>query len=175
MTNLLHRLNQREIPLCLFFNKINQQKFISLFFSIISRLGDGIFWYAIMLSLPFIYGMDGVYTALHMSIVGLVALFIYKWMKTSTQRIRPYQFNENIFKNVAALDQFSFPSGHTMHAVSFTIVLLSYYPEWALLVVPFTALVAMSRLVLGLHYPSDVLIGTMIGASLSIGSFFIVL
>ncbi|MGV6810018.1 MAG: phosphatase PAP2 family protein [bacterium] len=173
MTNLLHRLNQREIPICLFFNKINQKKFTSLFFSMISRLGDGVFWYTIMLSLPFIYGKDGIYSALHMSIVGLVALLIYKWMKTSTQRVRPYHFNKNIFQNVAALDQFSFPSGHTMHAVSFSIILLSYYPEWVLLVLPFTLLVALSRLVLGLHYPSDVLIGIAIGASLSISSFFI--
>lgn len=173
MTNLLHRLNRREIPICLFFNKINQKKLTSLFFSTISRLGDGIFWYAIMLSLPLIYGESGIYSAAHMSIVGLIALFIYKWMKTSTQRVRPYHFNKNICQNVAALDQFSFPSGHTMHAVSFSIILLSYYPEWAVLVLPFTLLVALSRLVLGLHYPSDVLIGIAIGATLSIGSLFI--
>lgn len=174
MINLLHRMNQREIPICIFFNKINQKKAISLFFSIISRLGDGIFWYMLMLSLPLIYGPAGIYAALHMGIVGLIALMIYKWMKTSTQRVRPYQFDQrNIFKNVAALDQFSFPSGHTMHAVSFTIVLLSYFPEWWGLAIPFTMLVAMSRLVLGLHYPTDVLMGILIGTSLSVSSILI--
>lgn len=176
MINWFNRMNQREIPICIFFNKINQRKAVSLFFSVISRLGDGIFWYALMLSLPFIYGATGIYAALHMGVVGLIALMIYKWMKTSTQRVRPYQYDqENIFKNVAALDQFSFPSGHTMHAVSFTIVLLSYFPAWWPLVVPFTILVAMSRLVLGLHYPTDVLMGTLIGATLSLTSIFIIL
>lgn len=173
MINLLHRMNHAEIPICLFFNRINQRKLISKFFSIVSRLGDGIFWYILMLSLPFIHGMSGVYTALHMGIVGLLALAVYKWMKTSTQRPRPYQFSDNIFKNVAALDQFSFPSGHTMHAVSFTIVLLSYHPAWWPLVVPFAILVALSRLILGLHYPSDVLMGALIGSTLSLSSFIV--
>jgi membrane-associated phospholipid phosphatase len=61
---------------------------------------------------------------------------------------------------VAPLDEFSFPSGHTLHAVSFTIVALAYYPWLAPLLVPFTAGVALSRVVLGLHYPSDVLAAT---------------
>lgn len=176
MINWFNRMNQREIPICIFFNKINQRKAVSLFFYIISRLGNGVFWYSIILSLPLIYGAAGIHAALHMVISGLIGLVIYKWMKTSTQRVRPYQYDqENIFKNVAALDQFSFPSGHTMHAVNFMIVLLSYFPAWWTLVVPFTILVAMSRLVLGLHYPTDVLIGALIGAMLSLMSIFILL
>jgi undecaprenyl-diphosphatase len=57
---------------------------------------------------------------------------------------------------VAPLDEFSFPPD-TLHAVSFTIVALAYYPWLAPLLVPFTLGVALSRVVLGLHYPSDVL------------------
>lgn len=62
-----------------------------------------------------------------------------------------------------ALDRFSFPSGHTLHAVAFSCVALAYYPALAPLLLPFTGLVAMSRPVLGLHYPSDVLAGALIG------------
>jgi undecaprenyl-diphosphatase len=62
------------------------------------------------------------------------------------------------------LDQFSFPSGHTMHAVGFSIVALSYHPELFWLLVPFAALVALSRPILGLHYPSDVVAGAALGA-----------
>lgn len=172
MNSLLHRLNQTEIPSCLFFNKINRKKYISHFFAVISRLGNGVFWYCLMLALPLIYGVTALRTVLHMLVVAVIALIIYKWLKQGTRRIRPYSYHHDILQNVPALDQFSFPSGHTMHAVGFTTVLLHYYPEWALLLIPFTILVGLSRLILGLHYPSDVLIGFLIGYGLAINSFW---
>jgi undecaprenyl-diphosphatase len=46
-------------------------------------------------------------------------------------------------------------------------VAIFYYPRLAWLVIPFTGLVAVSRLVLGLHYPSDVLAGALLGAGLA--------
>lgn len=171
MNSFLHQLNQREIPGCLFFNRINHKKSVSRFFAAISRLGNGIFWYVLMLALPVIYGVSAWETVLHMLLVAILALIIYKRLKSGTQRIRPFSYNENILHNVPALDQFSFPSGHTMHAVGFTTVLLHYYPEWALLLIPFTILVGLSRLVLGLHYPSDVIMGFIIGYGLAMASF----
>ena len=170
----LHQLNAHEIPLCLLFNRINHLRPVSLFFALISRLGDGVFWYVLMLLLPVFYGLGAIQVSLHMAIVSVIGLGLYKWLKLSTVRVRPYRFNENILQNVAALDQFSFPSGHTLHAVSFCAVLLSYYPEWAVLVIPFAALVALSRVILGLHYPSDVLIGALLGLGLAQGSIALV-
>lgn len=54
---------------------------------------------------------------------------------------------------MAPLDEFSFPSGHTLHAVAFSLVAMAHYPVLAWALVPFTASVAVSRVVLGLHYP----------------------
>jgi undecaprenyl-diphosphatase len=68
-----------------------------------------------------------------------------------------------ILQKTAALDQYSFPSGHTLHAVNFTLICSAYLPELALPLAWFTAMVAVSRPVLGLHYPSDVLAGAAIG------------
>jgi undecaprenyl-diphosphatase len=73
-----------------------------------------------------------------------------------------------------ALDRYSFPSGHTLHAVSFTILAVHSFPELAWLLVPFAALIAASRVVLGLHYPSDVAAGALIGAALATLSMVLV-
>jgi membrane-associated phospholipid phosphatase len=65
------------------------------------------------------------------------------------------------------LDHFSFPSGHTLHAVMVTITLGYIQPLLLILMLPFTILVALSRMILGLHYPSDVIVGAVIGASVA--------
>ncbi len=173
MKTTLIRINDFEIPLCLFFNRVNRKALVNRFFRVVSRLGDGVLWYIIMLSLPVLYGADGIIPALTMALTGISGLAIYKLMKTSTRRQRPYHYADDIMQGVRALDQFSFPSGHTLHAVGFSVSLLHFYPTWAVVLVPFAILVALSRLVLGLHYPSDVLIGAGIGYSLA--SWFVVL
>ncbi len=71
------------------------------------------------------------------------------------------------------LDQFSFPSGHTLHATVFSIVAVYYFPVLIWLVLPFSVMVALSRPILGLHYPSDVLAGALIGAALAAASIFL--
>jgi membrane-associated phospholipid phosphatase len=51
------------------------------------------------------------------------------------------------------------PSGHALHAVAFTTIASPSYPQHSWFLIPFTFLIALSRMVLGLHYPNDVLAG----------------
>ena len=102
-----------------------------------------------------------------MAITGLIAAAMYRYLKRWTRRPRPFRAHRQIVVLVAPLDEFSFPSGHTLHAVSFTIVALAYFPILAPLLIPFMLLVAMSRVVLGLHYPSDVVAASLIGVALA--------
>lgn len=57
--------------------------------------------------------------------------------------------------------------GHARHAVSFTLIALHYFPTLTSTLIPFTLMVALSRPVLGLHYPSDVFAGALLGAGLA--------
>jgi len=151
---------------CLRFNHAAAIPWLRALFRAVSRLGDGIFWYALMTGLLAIGGTAALPAVAHMAGVGAVGIAVYKWLKSRTLRPRPYQVQTAISLGTDPLDQFSFPSGHTLHAVSFSIVGVAHYPALAGLLAPFALLVAASRLVLGLHYPTDVLAGAAIGAAL---------
>lgn len=142
-------------------------------FRAVSRLGDGVAWYVLMLALLLSLGADAAPAVLHMIVAGLACTVLYKVIKRGTVRPRPYQAQPGIQLFAAPLDRFSFPSGHTLHAVAFTLVAVVYYPWLAWIAVPFTLLVAASRVLLGLHYPSDVLAGVAIGALVAAASFLV--
>lgn len=131
-----------------------------------SRLGDGVLWYALMLSLPFLAGRDGRACATQMAIAGLMCVSLYWVLKRWAARPRPFTACSDIRLCARALDRFSFPSGHTLHAVAFTLIVVEHFPTMGWALWPFTVLVAVSRIALGLHYPSDVAAGAMIGAGI---------
>ncbi len=160
---MLQRLSVRELPVCRRVNLLCERPTIARFFAVVSRLGDGVFWYSLMAILPLVHGPAAGEVVLEMALTGLISLTLYKRLKGTTLRQRPFQMDHGIRLGTAPLDAYSFPSGHTLHAVGFSCVLLSHLPVWAPLVVPFAALVAASRVVLGLHYPSDVAAGAALG------------
>ncbi|MBT2766084.1 phosphatase PAP2 family protein [Stenotrophomonas sp. ISL-67] len=166
-TTPLDALRGRETRWCRRANHYCRHRRVRRAFSVVSRLGDGVFWYALMGALVLLDGFDGLRASLHMAATGLMALLLYKGLKRWTRRPRPYAADLRIRAWVAPLDEFSFPSGHTLHAVSFTIVALAYYPWLAPVLVPFAMAVGVSRVVLGLHYPTDVLAATAIATALA--------
>lgn len=157
-------INNLDLALCLRCNRVSHFRFWRLFFRTVSRLGDGMFWYALMALMPLACGAAAWPTVTRMALAGALGLGLYKWLKAKTSRPRPYQVYTAIFAAAPALDRFSFPSGHTLHAVSFSLVAVAGFPSLAPLLFSFSFLVALSRPVLGLHYPSDVLAGALLGA-----------
>ena len=168
---LLQRAIEFESSLCRRINKVCHRNWLNSFFSIISRLGDGVIWYALTLTLPLIFGYEAITVSLQMTVVGIIGLLIYKLIKHYTERPRPYSVLNDIKLGAAPLDKYSFPSGHTLHAVSFSLICIHYYPQTAWLLIPIASLIALSRIALGLHYPTDVLAGATIGYLISIISF----
>lgn len=159
----VQRMVAFEVAVCGVFNRASRPRHIQLFFVYISRLGDGGLWYAAMLALPFLFGGRGLATSAQMICVGLLNLIIYKTIKQLAGRARPCDMDPRISLGTAPLDQYSFPSGHTMHAVAFSTVITSQHGELMWFVIPLSSLIALSRLVLGLHFPTDVIAGALIG------------
>ena len=162
----------RDAGWCLRANRWGEWNAVRHFFAVISRLGDGVFWYTLMAVLVIADGYAGLAASAHLAATGAIALLLYKGLKRWTKRPRPFASDMRIRAWIAPLDEFSFPSGHTLHAVAFSIVAVAHYPLRATVLLPFTACVALSRVVLGLHYPSDVLAAIGIGSALAATSWW---
>ena len=169
----LDRVQRCDERLCLWLNGASRHALVLHALRGVSWLGDGILWYALMLALLVHGGTEAVPGVLHMISVGVVGTTTYRVLKRGTSRRRPYQVMPAIAAGAVPLDAYSFPSGHTLHAVAFTIVAASYYPTLAGVLAAFTGLTAASRVVLGLHYPSDVAAGALIGCAIAGTSFWV--
>jgi undecaprenyl-diphosphatase len=140
-------------------------------FNTVSRVGDGWIWFAVIACLPWAGGPTGPSASVRMIGVGIVNLLIYTIVKRWIARPRPFRTCPGIRECARSLDEFSFPSGHTLHSVACSLILTVYYPVLGLVVWPLTLLIAVSRVVLGLHYPSDVIVGALIGGITAAVSF----
>jgi len=168
------RLDAAERGLCVCLNRAARRQSVKRLFSLVSRLGDGMFWYGLMVALALFEGADGQVAALQMGLVALVGVGIYKLLKGTLVRERPFVSHVGVMCATAPLDRYSFPSGHTLQAVLFTTVALAWFPWLAPLLVPFALLVALSRVILGLHYPSDVVAGALLGWLLARAALWLV-
>ncbi|MHB1896787.1 MAG: phosphatase PAP2 family protein [Metallibacterium sp.] len=158
------------LRLCLRANRWGARRVVGALFRLVSRLGDGVFWYVLMAVLSVFGGERGLRATVEMAATGLLALTLYRLLKHWTQRPRPFRSVDGIVAHVPPLDEFSFPSGHTLQAVSFSLIACAWFPMLTPLLLVFTLLVAASRIVLGLHYPSDVLAASAIGLVLGSGA-----
>lgn len=169
----LARIQRWDDSLCVRVNRGAQQPQVLLLLQALSWLGNGVFWYALMLALLLADPRGAALPVLHMAFVGIVCTCCYKMVKHRTVRTRPYEANPLVLAGAGALDRFSFPSGHTLHAVAFSLVACAHYPALGMLLWPFTLLTAVSRVALGLHYPSDVIAGGALGALVACASFLL--
>lgn len=161
------RADIAEQRICRFANLACRRNAIRGLFRCVSRLGDGAVWYWLILLMPISVGSSndriGFLASLHMLCAGAVGLIVYKLLKRVLVRERPFIGLIGIECAMPPLDRYSFPSGHTLHAVLFTTIAVGYNPSLFVILAPFAILVALSRIVLGLHYPSDVVVGAALG------------
>jgi undecaprenyl-diphosphatase len=160
-------LDEFELNVCLRVNALSRRQILRRLFQIVSRLGDYPAWLVLGVGIAISQDNGTLDFALQAIATGLIGVLVYKALKERLVRERPYVTHGQIICGTAPLDRYSFPSGHTLHAVSLTILYGAYEPVLLVVMVPFAVLVAASRIVLGLHYPSDVVAGALIGALLA--------
>ncbi|BBB31236.1 phosphatase PAP2 family protein [Neptunomonas japonica] len=137
----------------------------------VSRLGDGVLYLLLGGLLALFEPQDGV-SFLRLGLFAFVVeLPLYLFLKNIIRRDRPCQ-RLDLKSVVTPLDKFGFPSGHAAAAFVFASVLAHVYPSVALLTYIIAILIGISRVVLGVHYPADIVAGAVVGivcAKLCIG------
>ncbi|EPC04340.1 hypothetical protein L861_03200 [Litchfieldella anticariensis FP35 = DSM 16096] len=133
-----------------------------------SRLGDWPAWVVLIGAQPLLHERMGWRWFFQFVLTALLAILVYRLLKTRLCRERPFITFRSIPCTMPARDRYSFPSGHTMHAVMFCCLCAATQPELLFIVAPLSLLIAASRVGLGLHYVSDVLGGALIGTAFAL-------
>lgn len=127
-----------------------------------SFLGDGPLWIILVLVLFTLGGEFGV-VAWQLAGSLLLNVVLYTALKRAASRPRPFDTLPAVSRGARIPDDFSFPSGHTAAAVVVTVVLGSASPFLMGTLGGLVFLIGMSRVYLGMHYPSDVVAGGVLG------------
>jgi undecaprenyl-diphosphatase len=138
-----------------------------------TRGGDGWLWYGLG-ALVLIFGGRARFPAVTAAGTACGAgAILFLILKKLTGRKRPNALEPHCWATLLPPDQFSFPSGHTISAFAFAISVGGFYPLLlgALLFCAFS--VATSRIVLGMHFLSDVVVGALVGTGLGYASFLV--
>lgn len=149
-------------------NKIHSrlifQRLVKQLFVFISKIGNGGLYFlsVVLLSLTRINGFEFFLCFL---IGFMLERILYFGIKTSTKRLRPFEKLQITDILLMPPDKYSFPSGHTSAAFLYATLLISFYPAFAVPLIVYAYLVGISRIILNLHYPTDVIFGMIIGYS----------
>ncbi len=165
--NMLQFIASRDHRLMRKVNKWPAPKWIRLWAIAATRAGDGWLWYLTGLAV-LLFGGDIRLTAIASAgSSAMVGIGLFKSLKKLSGRRRPCEIEPHCWANLLPPDQFSFPSGHTITAFAVSITLAEFYPAFlpALL---FCALsIAVSRILLGMHFLSDVVVAAILGTGLA--------
>jgi undecaprenyl-diphosphatase len=161
-----------RVYLSLIFNLDEKRVFASLL-PWISHSANG-YYYPLIPVILFLLDPSGAYSFLVTSVIAfIIELPSYKIIKKCVKRFRPYEVHKNIKNRIMPSDRFSLPSGHTAAAWVIAILVALHSPILTVPVFIWATLVGVSRVYLGVHYPTDILAGFILGTLSAVSSIFI--
>ena len=135
----------------------------------VSFSADGPLYVAVAL----LFWFTGYKVLVLVMVVGfLLERLVYLVLKKGFKRNRPADALDNFSSFIIPSDQFSFPSGHTSGAFFMAYCLSEWFPSMNIMLYFWAANVGLSRVFLGVHFPTDTVIGALLGsacAALAIG------
>lgn len=169
MPALLASLGQMELTLLDGIQQLLGCSFLDVVMPLITFLGNG-GWVWIVAGVVLLFIPRYRYTGVTLLCGLLCGLLIGNvLLKLTVARPRPCWINPAHQMLIGVPSDYSFPSGHTLASVIAATVLTLRDRRFGLVAIPLTVLIAFSRLYLYVHFPSDVLVGALLGVLIGIG------
>jgi undecaprenyl-diphosphatase len=138
-----------------------------------TRLGDGWLWYSIGLIL-LVFGGAQKFLAIGAAMTAAaIGIFLFRTLKHASRRKRPCEIEPHCWSLILPPDKYSFPSGHSITSFAIAVSIGMFYPDLQAVLLLVAFLIASSRIILGMHFLSDVLAGSTIGILLGYCSFHV--
>jgi undecaprenyl-diphosphatase len=154
-----------DLTIFYFFNHTISTGFLDKFFSIITDVTNWYITYLILAGIAFFKGG----TKGKIVVITLIILIIitdqtgYRLLKEIIERIRPCNALPDANTPIGCAGGFSFPSNHALNNFAAAFFLIRFYPNYKWIFLITATLISISRIYLGVHYPSDVIGGAIIG------------
>jgi undecaprenyl-diphosphatase len=140
---------------------------------LMTRLGDGWLWYTLGIILV-LYGGEHRFLAIGAAASAVAAgILLFRALKSTSRRRRPCEIEPHCWSSILPPDKYSFPSGHSITAFAVALSVGLFYPDLQGCLLAVAFLIASSRIILGMHFLSDVLAGSAIGTILGFASYYI--
>src|SRR6266851_7318374 len=163
-----HRLMRRV-------NRWTPPRWLRLWMVAATRGGDGGLWYAMGAIIMLAGGPERFRAVLAAVLAVSLGIALFLQLKRACNRKRPCTMEPHCWGTLLPPDQFSFPSGHTITAFSVAVSLGVFYPAILIGLLFCAFSVALSRILLGMHFLSDVLAGAAIGSALGYSAAMLLL
>ena len=159
-------IETRDYALMRRVNRWPAPRWVRLWMICATRGGDGWLWYAMGLVMLILGGPERFAAVGAAAMAAGTGIALFLTIKKATGRKRPCAVEPHCWSTLLPPDQFSFPSGHTITAFAVSISLGMFYPHLLPGLLFIAVSVALSRILLGMHFLSDVLAGAVLGTGL---------
>jgi undecaprenyl-diphosphatase len=151
----------------------SSDQLVSKCFKWVSKTGDGPLY---ILLATILFYFDEQHGGLFFYIALVAYCFeipMYLILKHACKRQRPCDLMQHFQAHVIPADKFSLPSGHTAAAFLMATVVMHFYPSLVLLAYTWATLIGLSRIVLRVHFPLDVILGATLGVLVALSSIHV--